>query len=93
MSNKLQQILEEFEEQYGDLGMKDPDESLRDTSIKNWIKEKLVEYARSIINIETNPLIELPLSDYVRLESAWDKKHKEMFDRIDQDLHSLTDTK
>ena len=34
-------------------------------------------------------IIELPLSDYVRLESAWDRKHKEMFDRIDQDLQSL----
>lgn len=57
--------------------------------IEETVREVCLEYARSVINIETNPLIELPLSDYIRLESAWDKKHKEMFSRINLDLQSL----
>lgn len=85
--NKLQEIIEQS---YVRIYNGDYDKNYEDT-VKETIKDACVEYARSVINIETNPLIELPLSDYIRLESTWDKKHKEMLSRIDQDLQSLNE--
>jgi len=87
--NKLQEIIEQS---YVRIYNGDYDKNYEDT-VKETIKDACVEYARSVINIETNPLIELPLSDYIRLESAWDKKHKEMFDRIDKDLLYIKEKK
>lgn len=84
-AEKIRAKIEEFQDFEGKIRWNDL------ATIEEYTKEKLVEYARSVINIESNPLIELPLSDYIKLESAWDKKHKEMFARIDQDLLSLTD--
>lgn len=101
--NKLKEILDQFELDWGYFklrchkylpnGEKLSAGWITEKDVKKYIQMACVDYARSVINIETNPLIELPLSDYIRLESAWDKKHKEMFDRIDQDLLYLKENR
>lgn len=74
--NKLLEILDEFDNlpicfNYGER-----------TAMKKFLSEKLIEYARSTI--------ELPIEIYIQhVESAWDNAHKEMFERISRDIQSL----
>lgn len=89
--NKLQEAINNFSE---NLAYDSDDTHLMyfdcsPDTVREGLAKIIVEYARSVIDYQTYVAIELPLDQYIQLESAWEKKHKEMFDRIDQDLQSL----
>jgi len=94
MSNKLKDILEEFDSTLGDSAM--------EVAAKNWelndkirlfIQDKLVEYARSVVPTRQDIKAEdyEKFTDYERGRSTGNNQMIKIINkRIDQDLHSLT---
>ena len=99
MNNKLLEILEEFDKLT--LGYCDNDELDEISYIagqahfkeyyKKFLKKKLVEYARS--KVPKKRVLRTASDGYTRDEYVIHTFIDDMNYRIDQDIHSLTDTK